>query len=165
MLQEGISSEPVGRLYTSYIWYDRAAEVEGKAPVVGDDLRRVGVLHGLEALEGLAEGADLCVRVIEEVHQRLHLRGLDEGLVALHVDDDIGRGAGFLHGLLYAVGAALMVCSGHDGTSSEGLDTLEDPVIIGSHVDLIEHALHLFVNSLDDSLSAENCQRLARKAR
>ena len=60
-------AEPVVALYTSYIWYDAAAEVEGEAATVCDDLRRVGVAPGVDGLEALAEGADLSGRVVEEV--------------------------------------------------------------------------------------------------
>lgn len=73
MLEEWILTEPVGALDTSYIWYDTAAEVKSKTTHVGDDLRRVGILYGLEALERFAQGTDLRLGGIEEVHEGLYL--------------------------------------------------------------------------------------------
>ena len=73
MLQERILAEPVVALYTSYIWYDAAAEVEGKAAIVSYDLWGIGILHSLHALKEFSECADLSLRCIEKVHECFHL--------------------------------------------------------------------------------------------
>ena len=57
-----------------------------------------------------------------------------------------------------------MIFTRHDGLTAEALDTVIDTLVVGGHIHLTEHAADLLVNSLDDSLSAENCQRLAREA-
>ena len=165
MLEERIVPEPMLILYTSYIWYHRATEIKGETPDVGHDLGRIGVVDSLYRIKALAQCANLRGGIVEEVHQCLYLRRLDEWLVALHVDDHIGISGNLLYGLLNTIGTALVVGTGHHGLAAEGFHTREDTLIVGSHKYIVEHAADLLLHSLNHCLAAKHGQRLARKSR
>ena len=165
VLQERERLQPLFALFTSYIWYDAATEIEGVAVNVGHYLGRVGILCRLDALKALAKCGNLRVGVVEERLHRLQLAALNEGFVALHIDDDVGIGANFLGSLLYAVGATLMVGAGHHHASAKRLHSLLDAFVVGSHVSLVEHVGHLFIYSLNNGFSSQHSKGFARKAR
>ena len=94
---------------------------------------------------------------------RLQLRLLDEWLVALHVDDDIGIGIQLRSGLLDAVGTTLMVVAGHHSLAAKGFYCRIDALIVGSYIGFAKNVDHLFIDSLDDGFSAQHGQGLAGK--
>ena len=61
--------------------------------------------------------------------------GVNEGLVALNVDDTVhgGRAAELLEGLPHAVGAAGVVGAGEHGLAAKLLDVALDALVVGGH--------------------------------
>ena len=58
-----------------------------------------------------------------------------------------------------------MVGTRHDSTTSEGLYSLADAIVVGGHIRLAQYGLSLFIYSLDDGLPPKYGQRLARETR
>jgi EAL domain-containing protein (putative c-di-GMP-specific phosphodiesterase class I) len=52
----------------------------------------------------------------------------------------------------------------HDGTTAKGLDSLEDALVVSSHISLGQYGSSLFINALDNGLAAQHGQWFARKA-
>ena len=42
---------------------------------------------------------------------------------------------------------------------------IKDALVVGSHIDVVDDAGHLLINSLNDALASEHGKRLAREAR
>ena len=57
-----------------------------------------------------------------------------ERFIALYVDDDIPVAAYLLDSLLYAVGSALVVCTGHYRLTAKSFHGIENALIVSSHV-------------------------------
>lgn len=93
------------------------------------------------------------------------MRGLDEGFVALDIDDDVGRSADQVEGLADAVGAALVVGSRHDGLAAKRGDGIVDALVVGGDIDAVEDRSYLLIDALDDGVAAQDGERLAREAR
>ena len=158
-------AKPLAVVNTSDKGDDATREIEGKALIVDNDLRRIGAIDGFHVAETLAKGGNLGGRIVETLAQRTKLRGMDEGFVALHVDHDIGRSPRLLDSLLQTVGTTSMVGRSHDGLAPESFNGLKDAVVVGSHADLVEDRRHLLVDSLDDGFTAKHGKGLARETR
>ena len=147
---------------------DGTAEIERFHPFVEDDFGRVGVeerlLEVAVRVEGLGERGDLCRGVVEASLQGLDLFGMDEGLVALDIDDDIEALAHFLVGLLATIGPAPVLVGGEDRLAAKGLDGFQDACVVGRDAYGVERAADLLVHSLDHGFAQKIGQRLARKA-
>ena len=61
-----------------------------------------------------------------------------------------------LYGLFYTVGTAFMVSTGHDGTAAEFLNGLEDALVVGGDIGLVDNTDSLFVDSLDDWFASKH---------
>ena len=94
----------------------------------------------------------------------MDLTALDEWLVALDIDDDIGIGTYLLSSFLDAVGTALMVAAGHDGTPSKLFHTLPYALVVSGDIGLSQHGDGLFIDALDDGFATQQGKWLARKA-
>ena len=165
VLQEGEFFEPVAAVDAAHEGNDAAREIECETVVVEHDFRRIFVFDGFHRGERLAERGDLRRRVVELAAKFLDLRGLDEGFVALHVDDDVGLRADGRDGFLNAVGAAAMVRGSHHGASAEAFHFTENPLVVGSDKNFFDDLGNLSVNALNHGFSAEQGQWLAGEAR
>ena len=165
VLEEGVGRQPLAPILAPDEGDGRPGEVEGEAVVVEDDLGGVGIIYRIDGLEALAEGGDLRGWVVEGLHHRTQLRGLDEGFVALNIDDDVGRSADQVEGLADAVGAALVVGSRHDGLAAKRGDGIVDALVVGGDIHAVEDRSYLLIDALDDGLAAQDGERLAREAR
>ena len=122
---------------------------------------------------GTNEGSDLRLGTIKTSHQRLYLLGLNEGFIALDIDDDgvcvvlftPRWGSDTIVSLQTAVGTAAMVCTRHDHFASERLYSIVDPLVVGSYYDGVQRFGCLFVHTADDGLAADLSQWFARKTR
>src|SRR5262249_30181917 len=111
-----------------------AAEVEGPAGGVADDLDAVGVLPLLGAGGGHGQGGHVGLGVaLEQLRQQVEGGGVHERLVALQGDDAVGvEAAGGLGG---AVGAAGVVAPGQQDPAAETLDGGDDARVVGGDDD------------------------------
>lgn len=66
----------------------------------------------------------------------------------------------FSRSLLYAVGAALMVGTGHDGIASKGFHGFPDALVVGRYPHFGYLVCDLFVDSLDDRLAPSKASGL-----
>ena len=110
--------------------------------------------------KGFDKGGYVDGGVGEAVAEGVELLGLDEGFIALDVDDDIVGCGLFGVGFVYSVGAALVGCAGHDGFAAEGLDGGEDALVVGGDDDIVEDVFNLAVYALDDGLASEEGEGL-----
>src|SRR5262249_42852035 len=98
---------------------------------------------------------------LEQLRQQVQRRRLDERLVALEVDDDVGvEAAG---GLGHAVGAGGVVAPGQDDAAAEALDGGDDARVVGGDDDGLGAArpAGALVDVLDEVLAGLAQQRLA----
>ena len=165
MLEKRVFFEPFASFDTAHERNDAAREIERKSVVVEHDFRRIFIFDGFHFRKRLAERGDLRRWVVELAAKHLDLRGLDEGFVALHVDDNVGLRGDFLDGLLDAVGAAAVVRGSHHGTTAEAFHLAENTVVVGGDENLVDHGRNLLINALNHGFSAEQSQRFAREAR
>ena len=107
-------------------------------------------------------------RVLQERPDHLvHLDGFEEGLIALDVDDDVVvLKMQRFDGLGYPVRPRAVAGGGHDRPAAEGLNRLEDPLVVGRHGGEGDglRPEHPLVDVLDHRLPAEVGERLSRKA-
>ena len=88
---------------------------------------------------------------------------LDEWFVTLDINNDIGINIDFGESFLYAVGATLMVTPCHNGISTKFNYRIKNALVVCCHVCMGQYRCNLFVNSLNNWFSTENCQWFARK--
>ena len=101
---------PLSLLAAADVGHYRAREIHGEAAVGQHGLHFVGVGQFLvAAAEGAHECGDVGGGVVETAGEGAQLRGVDEGFVALDVDNDIGVRAAQVVSLAHAVGAAAVV--------------------------------------------------------
>ena len=98
--------------------------------------------------------------VFEAGLQCLDLGGLDEGFIALYVDDDIAVDSRLLVGLKASVCAAFVVFSSHDGLSAKCENGIINALVVGGHEHIVHYTAHLFIDPLDDRLAAQYGQGL-----
>ena len=142
-----------------------AAEVQGAAGGVADDLDAVGVAPLFGAGDGHGEGGHCRGGVGGEAgDEEVEVGRFDERFVALDVDDDVGVEVG--GGLGDAVGAAGVVAARQDDTSAEGADGGDDARVVGGHEDVGGAAglAGAFVDVLHEVLAGLPQQRLAGQA-
>ena len=122
--------------------------------------------------EGADEGGDVGAFPVETSHEGLYLFGLDEGFVALYVDDygvlvvlfaPGGRCDGLIR-LQTSLCAACMVRTGHYYLAAESLYGVVDAVVVRGYYHGVQHFGRLFIYTADNGLAAYVRQRLARKA-
>ena len=112
-----------------------AGKIEGEEPAVEDDLDGVRVGDLLRADDPVDQRGHGDRRVLPERPDHLvHLGRLEEGLIALDVDDDrvvfeIKR----LDRLGDPVRPRPVAGGGHHRPAAEGLDRSEDPLVVGRH--------------------------------
>ena len=146
-----------------------AGEVEGEKSVVEDDLDGVRVGDLLVADDPVDQRGHGDRRVLHERPDHLvHLGGLEEGLIALDVDDDrvVSESAADLDRLGDPVRPRPVAGGGHHRPAAEGLDRPEDPLVVGRHGregDALRPEDPL-IDVLDHRLSAEIGERLSGKA-
>ena len=126
--------EPLLALLATYVWDDAAGEVESEALVADCDFRTVWILNSLHRGESLAQGRNLGSWVIEAMADGFQLAFCHERFIALYVDDDIPVAAYLLDSLLYAVGSALVVSTGHYRLTAKCFHGIENALIVSSHV-------------------------------
>ncbi len=163
-----MACEPLAAVDAAKIGNHRTREVDSAPRRVDHDLGRVGVLQRLQPVldgKGLNQCGDIGLRVVEAAHDGLDLRGHDERLVALHVDYAVEAAAHIAESLVTAVGAAAVLGRGHDRTAAEALHGIGYAAIVGGHDHIVDGLRHLTVYAFDDRASAQQRQRLGRKAR
>jgi hypothetical protein len=140
-----------------------AREVKGAAVGGGDDLDRVGIGDVLFRAGDL-EGRDVDVGVLEGCEQGGEVLGLEQGLVALDVDVDLGGEA--LGDGVDAVGAAGEVGRGELDGPAVGAAERGDLFGVGGDDDLIELGAGAsgLVNPGEHGTAGDLAQNLARQA-
>ncbi len=120
----------VGFVDAAIVRNGAAGEVDGVAGESSDDLDDVGVGDlagdGDAALEGGHEEGGV---VDKGLGGGVDGGGVNEGLVALDVDDDAGVGVG--GGFRDAIGAGEVVGARHDDFGAEGSGGIEDALVVG----------------------------------
>ena len=134
MLEVREMLEPLLALLATYVWDDAAGEVESEALVADCDFRTIWILYRLHRCESLAQGSNLGSRVIEAMADGFQLAFCHKRFIALYVDDDIPVSAYLLDSLLYAVGSALVVSTGHYRLTAKSFHGIENALIVSSHV-------------------------------
>ena len=101
----------------------------------------------------------------EAILHGLNLPGVDERLVALHIDNYIifhTQGLDDLVvGFLDTIGAALVIGRRHDDTSIERGHSVVDTVIVGGNNCHIDMGSHLLIDTLNDRFASEQSEWLA----
>ena len=117
------------------VWDGGARKVEGVVLGVEDHFDDVGIVQLGGVLEGGGGGDEVDAGIGgEELGQLIDEGGVDEGFVALNIDEvggvgKVGRGFGD------AVGAGGMLVGGHHHGGSEGFGGLFDAGVIGGNDD------------------------------
>src|SRR5262249_37818119 len=112
-----------------------AGEVDRVSQPVRHDFDHIGIVVVGRVLDFPLEGGHRDVRIVEQGEDGgVNGRGIDEGLVALNVDDDGGgvRGGDFGD----AVGTREVIVTRHANDSPEGPGSLGDPVVVGGNDDI-----------------------------
>ena len=144
----------------------RAGEVEGVFVEVEDDFDYVGIHDVGGGFDRGGDGGDGGFGVFEEGFDGgVDGGGVEEGLVALDIDEDLACDVGGDFG--DALGASAMVGAGHASFAAEGCDGLDNAVVIGGDDDLIDRfgGLGAVVDALNHGLAGEHDQRLAGETR
>jgi hypothetical protein len=145
------------------VWDGGAGEVEGTAVGSGDDLDRVGIGDVLGGAEDLERG-DVDVRVGERGQKGGKVLRLEQGLVALDVDVDLGRNA--LGDGVDAVGAAGEVGRGELDGPAVGAADGGDLLGVGGDNDVVELRAGAggLVDPSEHGVAGEIAQDLVRQA-
>ena len=159
-----MASEPFLPVHSPEIGHHAAAEIQRTPIGRQHHLGGIGVLqhlHTVIGLERLHQRGDVGGRVGKARLQGLDLSGMDKGLVALDIDNHISRAAYVEIGLPATVRAAAMAACREYGLSAKLPYRLQNALVIGAHIHLLQHTAGLFVHMLDDRFSAQQGQRLA----
>ena len=135
----------------------------------------VGVLQRLLAVlvrERPNECRYLRVLLVKTPHQRLDLFGLDEGFIALYIDDDgvgvvlfaPGRRRDRVIGLQTAVGTAGMVRTRHHDLSVKILHRIVDAIIVRRYQNGLQGLRSLVIDTPQNGLTAYVRQGFTREA-
>lgn len=146
----------------------RAAEVHGHAIAAGDDFDDRGVGGIICGGEGAGDGGDLGAAGFDGAGGRVDDGGLDLGLVALDVDDDVGVGeAKGVAGFGEAAAAVGVVFAGHEDIGPELLTGGEDAGVVGRDDDAREGGglAGLFPHVLDEGHAGGVCEDFFGEAR
>jgi hypothetical protein len=105
--------------------------------------------------------------LLEELGHAIHERGIEEGLVALHVDDDVAVGEPqACGGLGEPVGAGRMVLARHADLDAMALARIAHHRVVGGDHDAGGRALHRTLgHPHDHRLARDVGERLARQPR
>lgn len=142
-----------------------AGEVKGVVVEIEDGLDDVGIHDIGRNFDGRGDGGDSGGGFLEKrADGRVDNFRVEEGFVALHVDEDLAPGVGC--NFCDALGSSAMVGAGHAGFAAEGLHCFNDAVVIGGHDDAGGELgkLGSFVDALNHGSAGEGDQRLAREA-
>ena len=115
VLEERVTGEPLFLRDTSQVRDHRATEVKRLSALPHNDLGRIGIEQRFESVLGM-EWLDECGYFSGSIHEAildgLNLPGVDERLIALHIDDNIifhTQGLDLIVGFLDTIGAALVI--------------------------------------------------------
>ena len=97
--------------------------------------------------------------------QRFNLTLGNKRLIALDIYNNIEVASNLFKGFFNAVCATMVLGRGHHGLASEFCNLIIYTLIVGCNVDRIQHFDRLFIYMLNDRLTCQQRQRLARKAR
>lgn len=142
----------------------RAGEVQGEVVEIENGFDDVGVHHIGGVSNSGGHGGDLGGRFFEERGDGgVNGVGIDEGLVALHIDENI---AGFVRGHFgNAFRSGAVIGTGKARLSAKGGDGVHNPLVIRGYQDFV-YGKSLFspvINVLDHGLPGEGDQGLARE--
>ena len=154
MLEKGVVGEPFDAVNATYERDDRTGEVQRKAIDINYYLWRVRILNGIHSGKRLTKGGNLCVGMVKLFAYRLDLRGLNKGLIALYVNNDVSVGANLFSSFFNAVGAAVMVRTRHDGFTAKRLHGIENTLIVSSNVRLRQYLDNLMIDAINDCVTA-----------
>jgi hypothetical protein len=110
----------------------RAGEIEGVVVEVENGFDHVGIHDVCRMSNHGHDGGDLGGRIVEEgAHSGVDGEWVDEGLVALNIDENVPR---FVDGDFGdPLGARAVVGAGHAGQPAKGLDGIENPLVVRSY--------------------------------
>lgn len=135
----------------------RTAEVEDSAAAVYRHFHPVWVEQCLESLlwvKALREGDNFGIWFgAEFINQRGYYRRLDERLVALNVDNDVGLDAETSVSLGHARGTVGAVGGGHDGFPSEALHLSDYAAVVSSNIYIVNHRTGTLVDMADHTFT------------
>lgn len=142
-----------------------AGEIEGIVVEVEDGLADVGVHDIAGHFDGGGDGGYLGGRLLKDgVYRGVNHFGIEEGFVALDVNENLAAGVGGDFG--DAFGAGTVLSAGHARFAAKGLDRLYDAVIVGGDDDVGGHfgELGAFVNAPDHTGTRDGNEGLAGQA-
>ena len=144
----------------------RARKIKGVGVEIEDGLDDIGIHDVWDVTNWSGDGGDLRGGILEKRSDGgVNGDRIDEGLVALNVDEDI---AGFMcRHFGNTLGAGAMVGASHSGFAGKGLHGVNNALIVGGDQDPVDglRELSLFINSLHHGLAREIHQWLAGQAR
>ena len=156
MLQKRIVFSPLYPFFSAKKGNHAATEIHGIACIVYHKFGRIGILNSPHIFpKRFTERGNLRVRGIETPTNLVNLGRMYERFITLYVDNHVILALNLRRGLLYAICPTQMVGSRHDSLSAKILHRLIDTFVVRSHVNILEHRLHLIVDPLYDRFSAQ----------
>jgi hypothetical protein len=144
----------------------RARKIKAVAFEVENRFHHIGIHDVTGVADGSGDGGDLGGGFFEEGGDgRIDGHRIDQRFIALDVDEDL---AFLVRGDFGdAFGAGAVVGAGHAGFAAEGVDGVDDALVVGGDDDVMD-GLSLFgalVDALDHRLAGQRNERLAWQAR
>lgn len=140
----------------------RAGKIKSIGIEIKHGLDDIGIHDVGDVTNWRGDGSDLCRGILEKRCDRgVNGDGIDEGLVALNVDEDI---AGFMcRHFGDALGAGAVVGASHSGFAPKGQYGVNNALIVGGDKNPVDRLreLGLFVNALHHGLAGQVYQRFA----
>lgn len=141
-----------------------AGEIKGVFVKIEDNFANVGVHDVGGSLDGGGDGGDGGLGFFEEgLDGGIDGGRVEQGFVALHVDKQVSGLVG--SDLGDAFGAGAVIGAGHAGLAAEGVDRLEDAVVVGGDDDAVDAMCQLgtFIDALNHGFAGQGNQRLSGK--
>lgn len=148
------------------VWNDGAAEVQGIAGAIEDDLHDIGIGEFRGLANGMACGCHLCRAVSRQpCSNPPDQRRLDQWFIALHVHDDpVARIAPACDDLGDAIRARRVIFPGHYGGKPVTRDGFRNFVVVSGDQDLRCAACpRALCDTHDHRLAAQISERFARE--